>query len=506
MTNPANIYILYGSKIVLRKNIIKKNEGDKTMKKVLLTSAVVLTAFGAYNTVNAQDVTVPSVTANTSTYVQTLKQKIELVRSGYSYYKADGTRAVEPADVAKADALASKVNAVQQAINELTQRQNEYKTVYARYHEALTERQAREAKLEELAAAVKTASDKLTTLLVDTQGYSNVSVALQTERVALEGTGAGSVAAAETDVVAKEALLVSARQALADYKANHATKFDFDASGVNQYDMKVKRLANAVASAESDYNEAKTVLATRSARLDQVYAEIDQVIDVDYATKYAIHQAQKDLRVARKAQTENNGKLTAAKKLVDGDSVTGRVGLEAELDALTGTGAGSVAAAKSALNGAIGAANAEFGSINPDKAKALGLTFELDKIKAAVEEVVAQNPVKPAEKPAEKPAAQAAWVQSGSRWWYKHSDGSYTTNGWEKINGTWYYFDQAGWMATGWVKDNGTWYYLENSGAMKASQWFEVGGKWYYVNGSGALAVNTTVGGYTVNGNGEWVK
>lgn len=506
MTNPANIYILYGSKIVLRKNIIKKNEGDKTMKKVLLTSAVVLTAFGAYNTVNAQDVTVPSVTANTSTYVQTLKQKIELVRSGYSYYKADGTRAVEPADVAKADALASKVNAVQQAINELTQRQNEYKTVYARYHEALTERQAREAKLEELAAAVKTASDKLTTLLVDTQGYSNVSVALQTERVALEGTGAGSVAAAETDVVAKEALLVSARQALADYKANHATKFDFDASGVNQYDMKVKRLANAVASAESDYNEAKTVLATRSARLDQVYAEIDQVIDVDYATKYAIHQAQKDLRVARKAQTENNGKLTAAKKLVDGDSVTGRVGLKAELDALTGTGAGSVAAAKSALNGAIGAANAEFGSINPDKAKALGLTFELDKIKAAVEEVVAQNPVKPAEKPAEKPAAQAAWVQSGSRWWYKHSDGSYTTNGWEKINGTWYYFDQAGWMATGWVKDNGTWYYLENSGAMKASQWFEVGGKWYYVNGSGALAVNTTVGGYTVNGNGEWVK
>ena len=107
---------------------------------------------------------------------------------------------------------------------------------------------------------------------------------------------------------------------------------------------------------------------------------------------------------------------------------------------------------------------------------------------------------------AEKPAAQAAWVQSGSRWWYKHADGSYTTNGWEKINGTWYYFDQAGWMATGWVKDNGTWYYLENSGAMKASQWFEVGGKWYYVNGSGALAVNTTVGGYTVNGNGEWAK
>lgn len=471
------------------------------MKKVLLTSAVVLAAFGAYNSANAQDVTVPSVTANTSTYVQTLKQKIELVRSGYAYYKADGTRAVEPADAAKADALANKVNAVQQAINELTQRQNEYKTVYARYHEALTDRQAREAKLEELAAAVKTASDKLTTLLVDTQAYSNVNIALRTEQAALEGNGAGSIAAAETDVVAKEAILVNARKTLADYKANHATKFDFDASGVNQYDQRVKQLTDDVTSAESDYNEAKTVLATRSARLDQVYAEIDQVIDVDYATSYAIHQAQKELRVARRAQSENNGKLAAAKKLVDGDPATGRVGLKAELDTLTGTGAGSIAAAKSTLGAAIGAANAEFGSIAPDKAKALGLTFELDKIKAAVEEVVAQNPVKPAE----KPAAQAAWVQSGSRWWYKHADGSYTTNGWEKINGTWYYFDQAGWMATGWVKDNGTWYYLDGSGAMQTG-WKYVGSHWYYLDGSGALLVNTTTpDGYTVNGNGELV-
>ena len=45
MTNPANIYILYGSKIVLRKNILKKNKGDKTMKKVLLTSAAALAVF-----------------------------------------------------------------------------------------------------------------------------------------------------------------------------------------------------------------------------------------------------------------------------------------------------------------------------------------------------------------------------------------------------------------------------------------------------------------------------
>lgn len=41
---------------------------------------------------------------------------------------------------------------------------------------------------------------------------------------------------------------------------------------------------------------------------------------------------------------------------------------------------------------------------------------------------------------------QAGWIQNGNRWWYLHSNGSYTRNGWEKINGQWYYFDNAGWM------------------------------------------------------------
>ena len=117
-----------------------------------------------------------------------------------------------------------------------------------------------------------------------------------------------------------------------------------------------------------------------------------------------------------------------------------------------------------------------------------------------------------------------SWVQSGSRWWYKHADGSYTTNDWEKINGVWYHFDNSGWMQTGWVKDgswyyldgsgamksgwlkdNGSWYYLQDSGAMKTG-WMKVSGKWYYAYSSGALALNTTTpDGYRVNYNGEWV-
>ena len=117
------------------------------------------------------------------------------------------------------------------------------------------------------------------------------------------------------------------------------------------------------------------------------------------------------------------------------------------------------------------------------------------------------------------------WVRSGSRWWFKGSDGSYPSNGWEKIDKVWYYFDSLGWMQTGWVKDNGSWYYLQDSGAMKTgwlkdngswyylqdsgamkTGWMKVSGKWYYAYSSGALAINTTTpDGYRVNANGEWV-
>ncbi|TMR43288.1 N-acetylmuramoyl-L-alanine amidase family protein [Streptococcus pseudopneumoniae] len=120
--------------------------------------------------------------------------------------------------------------------------------------------------------------------------------------------------------------------------------------------------------------------------------------------------------------------------------------------------------------------------------------------------------------------SKSTWMYSNGRWWYKHEDGTYTANGWEKINGVWYHFDNSGWMQTGWVKDgswyyldgsgamktgwlkdNGSWYYLQDSGAMKTG-WMKVSGKWYYAYSSGVLAINTTTpDGYRVNYNGEWV-
>ena len=100
--------------------------------------------------------------------------------------------------------------------------------------------------------------------------------------------------------------------------------------------------------------------------------------------------------------------------------------------------------------------------------------------------------------------AVTGWKQIEGKWYFFNAEGV-SQKWWVQDNGTWYYLNGSGEMQTGWLQDNGTWYYLEASGALKVSQWFEVDGKWYYVDATGALAVNTTVDGYTVNANGEWV-
>lgn len=330
MTNPANIYIIYGSKVVLRKNILKKNKGDKTMKKVLLTSAVALAAFGA----------VQAVSADTATFS--------------------------------------------------------------------------EANVQTLPNA-KPAADERTE------------------------------PSAEVSKLFKEA--AEAAEAAAKRGEEASGKVNTTENG----DLTIDDIKSHLAYQQSQQSNKQRVVTDRYVK---VYDKEGNELKLDGK--------------AVEIKYEKSAKSTVEVKTKRGTyKLTVRV-----------------------QNG---------------KATLL----EIPQLVAS----------------AEKPAAQAAWVQSGSRWWYKHADGSYTTNGWEKINGTWYYFDQAGWMATGWVKDNGTWYYLNDNGSMAtgwvkdngtwyylkssgsmATGWYQVGGKWYYSYASGALAVNTTVDGYKVNHNGEWVK
>ena len=86
-------------------------------------------------------------------------------------------------------------------------------------------------------------------------------------------------------------------------------------------------------------------------------------------------------------------------------------------------------------------------------------------------------------------APKTGWINSGGKWWYRHADGSYTRNDWEKIDGYWYHFDASGWMQTGWLKLGRTWYYLSGSGAMQTG-WQKISGAWYYLNKDGVMQTN----------------
>ena len=104
----------------------------------------------------------------------------------------------------------------------------------------------------------------------------------------------------------------------------------------------------------------------------------------------------------------------------------------------------------------------------------------------------------------ESGAMQTGWISDGGTWYYLDNSGAMQT-GWLGNGDTWYYLDNSGAMQTGWLQSAGKWYYLSGSGAMQIG-WYSVGGKYYYSYASGELAVNTQIGRYRVNANGEWVK
>ena len=72
-----------------------------------------------------------------------------------------------------------------------------------------------------------------------------------------------------------------------------------------------------------------------------------------------------------------------------------------------------------------------------------------------------------------KSQPKGEWLKGKSKgnedkWWYKHSDGSYTINNWELIDGKYYFFDEEGWMKTGWIESpySHKWFYCYSNGEM----------------------------------------
>ena len=103
-------------------------------------------------------------------------------------------------------------------------------------------------------------------------------------------------------------------------------------------------------------------------------------------------------------------------------------------------------------------------------------------------------------------AMATGWIKDGSTWYYLDQSNGDMKTGWAYVGNKWYYFRSSGAMATGWYQEGSAWYYLNASNGDMTTGWFQVNGKWYYAYSSGALAVNTTVEGYSVNYNGEWVQ
>ena len=88
-------------------------------------------------------------------------------------------------------------------------------------------------------------------------------------------------------------------------------------------------------------------------------------------------------------------------------------------------------------------------------------------------------------------------------YYYVGSDEKAAT-GWENINNNWYYFDDDGKMATGWQNIDGFWYYLYSSGEM-ATGWTETDNGWYYLYSDGSMTYENTVNGYHLGSSGKMV-
>ena len=78
------------------------------------------------------------------------------------------------------------------------------------------------------------------------------------------------------------------------------------------------------------------------------------------------------------------------------------------------------------------------------------------------------------------------WIKDNTGWWYRHEDGGYTKNDFEKIGNATYYFDKNGYMVTNWKQVEDNWYYFDGSGAMK-TDWLLLGNTWYYLGSDGKM-------------------
>ena len=461
MTNPANIYILYGSKIVLRKNILKKNKGDKTMKKVLLTSAVALAAFGAVQAVSADD-----------SYATLIKDAL----------------GVKVSEEVKVDDAVAKVKALQPVVNAL-------RAANSTLQASTKAQKAAEEKLTEAQQAYSDAVKALRDAELkrgDAEGQKAIFTELHTKVEAKKAKDSAELAKKKAELGEKEEGKRSGAYLELD---NAKVALEQAQAAVNaQYD---KKPLGGDAEATKEYEAKKLKVESDLAKAQQTYSDANEKVST-------LEKEVKELEATVKAEEKDSEKLTKAIDALK-EAILHGTGLLEEgqtFDSLKHVKNTKYAAVEDATtklfaaDTALRTAKANYKEAE-EKAKA---EYKKQNVAFVLEDVIKADTPTP-----------AAVVKFG---WNKDTKGNWTyvvdskgtkATGWVNDQGTWYYLNAEGIMQTGWVKDNGTWYYLKSSGAM-ATGWYQVGGNWYYSYASGALAVNTTTpDGYKVNHNGEWV-
>ena len=450
------------------------------MKKVLLTSAVALAAFGAVQAVSADD-----------SYATLIKDALGV--------KAGDDVNVDDA-VAKVKALQPVVNTLRKAHSTLQASTKAQKTAEEKLAEAQQAysdavKALRDAELKKGDAEGQKAifTDLLAKVNAKTTKDSTELATKKAELGEKEGTRTGAYLALDK---AKETL-DNAQKAVNDKYDEKPLGGDVEAT--KKYEADKLKVEAALAKAQQAYSDASEKVST----LEKEVKELDATV---------------------KAEQKDSEKLTKAidaltKAIADGTGLLEEGKTFDSLKQVKNTKYQAVGEATTKLlqaDDALKTAKANYETAE----KAAKDKYKEQKVAFVLEDVIKADT--PTPEPVlkfgwnkdtkgnwtyvvdSKGTKATGWVNDQGTWYYLNAEGVMQT-GWVKDNGTWYYLKSSGAMATGWVKDNGTWYYLKSSGAM-ATGWYQVSGKWYYSYASGALAVSTTTpDGYTVNENGEWV-
>ena len=450
------------------------------MKKVLLTSAVALAAFGAVQAVSADD-----------SYATLIKDALGVKVS--EEVKVDDAvakvRALQPV-VDALRAANSNLQASTKAQKAAEEKLAEAQQAYSDAVKALRDAELKKGDAKEQKAIFDGLQTKLST------SVAKHSKELEDKKAELgekEGTRSGAYLALDNAKVALE----NAQNAV---NAQYDKKpLGGDVEATKKYEAEKLKVESVLAKAKQAYSDANEKVST----LEKEVKELDATVKAEQKDSEKLTKA---IDALTKAISDGTGLLEEGKTFDSLKSVTN------SKYAAVGEATNNLLKADKALQ------DAKAGYETAEK-EAKG-KYKEQKVAFVLEDVIKADT--PTPEPVlkfgwnkdtkgnwtyvvdSKGTKATGWVNDQGTWYYLNAEGVMQT-GWVKDNGTWYYLKSSGAMATGWVKDNGTWYYLKSSGAM-ATGWYQVGGNWYYSYASGALAVSTTTpDGYTVNANGEWV-